>query len=121
MGLGQEPDQTVEVKIYNDRITLCTAFKKSVYPSLKLKFVFLEIVCDNIAPFKNGNMYRLSQDSWKQILKTGAILQVGDRVIYECEEGFTRDGQAEVECLKDGTLSQEQPICQPITCSMAPM
>ena len=90
--------------------------------TVRLHFVILEIVCDNIAQLKNGNMYLLSQDSWKKIiLKTQTILHVGDMLEYECEEGFTLDGQAQVECLKDGTLSQSQPICQPVPCSQAPM
>ena len=67
-------------------------------------------------------MYLLSRDSWNKFkIKTQTFLQVGDMMGFECEEGFTLDGQAQIECLENGTLSEEQPICQPVPCTQVPM
>ena len=49
------------------------------------------------------------------------LLKIGDVVQYKCEKGFTLDGVRRVQCLEDGTLSHDQPICQPVPCTLPPM
>lgn len=37
-------------------------------------------------------------------------------VEYECEEGYTIDGESVLECYEDGSWSHNPPICDPVDC-----
>ena len=112
-GREHGPEKDLYVKV--------SSFKLKNYNLIIIFYIILEIVCDKMTPFENGKRYLLSRDSSKLLLKKKAILHVGNTVEFECEEGFTLDGPAEVQCLEDGSLSEEEPICQPIPCTLAPM
>jgi hypothetical protein len=45
------------------------------------------------------------------------IFTVGEKVHYGCEEGFALQGNFNRTCLKNGSWSDEAPICQYYDCS----
>ena len=74
-----------------------------------------EIMCRIKEPFENGKMITSPRNT------NEFLYRVGEAVKYQCDEGFTLDGPAKVQCRQDGSWSDNQPICQPVPCSLPPM
>ena len=77
----------------------------------------VEVTCDAGEDLEHGSVSRVSPARGV----VGTELRVGEVIQFSCDEGFTLDGASRLSCLEDGSLSDSQPICQPVPCSLPPM
>merc|ERR1719318_856068 len=72
-----------------------------------------EIVCKSIDNFEHGRLWIVSEIYNEAKLKN-SMINIGDTINFECDDGFEMDGPSLLECLEDGVLSELPPICQPV-------
>jgi hypothetical protein len=80
----------------------------------------LEIVCKSMDNFEHGKLWIISEIYNEEKLNI-SLINIGDTINFECDDGFDMDGLSLLECLEDGVLSDLPPICQPVPCSTPPM
>lgn len=71
--------------------------------------------CKQIKCMHNGKFEHGKMEEYK------TQINIGDRLKFTCNEGYTLDGPAEIVCQVNGTFSDNQPLCQPVPCSLPPM
>ena len=87
---------------------------------IRLKLPGLEIVCKSINNFEHGKLWIISE-IYNEAKLNISLINIGDTINFECDDGFDMDGLSLLECLEDGVLSDLPPICQPVPCSTPPM
>ena len=93
--------------------------KVSEHNAHQINKTYVEIVCKNVGNFENGKSWIISETFNEDT--NSSVINIGDTVNFECEDGFEMDGIPVLECLEDGILSELPPICQPVPCSTPPM
>ena len=54
-------------------------------------------------------------------LASGTTIPIDADVKFSCAKGYQLEGPDQVRCMRDGRLSGDLPICQPLPCVLPPV
>ena len=74
--------------------------------------IILEIECELPKPPVHGRLAYVDDNGMEQDTVSGFI-PFSALIVFECDEGFRLVGSGKIACLKDGSLSDQIPLCVP--------
>ena len=91
---------------------------KIVHPSCSQIFSS-EVTCTPVSDPEHGTAIVTTRRG--RVLASDAAIPINAEVTFSCAKGYQLEGLGLVHCMKEGRLSGNPPICQPLPCVSPPV
>ena len=78
-----------------------------------------EVTCTPVSDPEHGTAIVTTRRG--RVLASNAAIPINAEVTFSCAKGYQLEGLSLVHCLKEGRLSGDPPICQPLPCVSPPV